>query len=75
MTFEKFYMVKREGNNVASFIHADQTSAHGEAARLARKEIGVRFYVMESIEMVFAQEPVITTVTNRPTIKKKGVKR
>ena len=75
MTLEKFYMVKREGNNQTHFVHSDQASAHNEAARLARKEISTRFYVMESIEMVFAQEPIITTVSNRPTIKKKGAKK
>lgn len=49
MTDEMFWVVMNPEDNAPKFMHRSESSATTEAERLARKNPGQVFYVMESI--------------------------
>lgn len=62
---DRFWLVWRDGGGCPTRRHQDESSALVEASRLARNNIGARFYVLEAtkcvakrdVDVVYLQPP------------------
>lgn len=58
---EPFWMVYGYGKSVPAARHMNEASARAEAERLARANVGTRFYVLKTSGVAVTSAPVIYT--------------
>lgn len=64
-----FYLVWREGGNSPAYKHYSEATAREEAARLAQKEPGSRFYILPAAEYaICAVLPVEFKIDPQPEV-------